>query len=202
MPYLRTSPIPSAPHLNSFQADWQWQLTPSTNPQQTLATSQAHLALVANDNGRLVRQEPIILTLPFTNAREGITLAEAQDILANGHEHITVTSWKELTPAQKALRVDGRHPTDPDYPLQRSWSLIAQTDYQTAANDLAEHLSNHWPTTPIVHLAAVGDIMLDRALGFALQKDDLAYPFNGVVEPLRAADITIGNLESALGGCR
>jgi poly-gamma-glutamate synthesis protein (capsule biosynthesis protein) len=41
--------------------------------------------------------------------------------------------------------------------------------------------------------------MLDRSLGQALQRGDLAYPFVGVADQLRAADITVGNLESALG---
>jgi poly-gamma-glutamate capsule biosynthesis protein CapA/YwtB (metallophosphatase superfamily) len=41
--------------------------------------------------------------------------------------------------------------------------------------------------------------MLDRSLGYHIARGDLAYPFAGVADLLRAADITVGNLESALG---
>jgi poly-gamma-glutamate synthesis protein (capsule biosynthesis protein) len=41
--------------------------------------------------------------------------------------------------------------------------------------------------------------MLDRALGYAIERGSLAYPFEQVAHLLTQADITIGNLESALG---
>jgi poly-gamma-glutamate synthesis protein (capsule biosynthesis protein) len=41
--------------------------------------------------------------------------------------------------------------------------------------------------------------MLDRSLGGALKNGNLEYPFVGVAEQLRTADITIGNIESSLG---
>jgi poly-gamma-glutamate synthesis protein (capsule biosynthesis protein) len=97
------------------------------------------------------------------------------------------------------LRVDGRHPSDADYPLQQTWSLLGADEYDTAVSELAAHLTTHWPTEPVVHLVAVGDVMLDRSLGFYLQRDDLAYPFVGVAAQLQNADITVGNVESSLG---
>jgi poly-gamma-glutamate synthesis protein (capsule biosynthesis protein) len=51
----------------------------------------------------------------------------------------------------------------------------------------------------VIQLAAVGDIMLDRTLGDILLEGDLIYPFEEVANLLRKADLTIGNLESALG---
>jgi poly-gamma-glutamate synthesis protein (capsule biosynthesis protein) len=50
-----------------------------------------------------------------------------------------------------------------------------------------------------ITLAAVGDIMLARSIGAALRRDPTNSPFASVVEHLRAADVTVGNLECALG---
>lgn len=52
---------------------------------------------------------------------------------------------------------------------------------------------------PIVHLAAVGDIMLDRALGNIVASGNITYPFAAVSDWLTQPDITVGNLETALG---
>src|SRR5258707_387409 len=52
---------------------------------------------------------------------------------------------------------------------------------------------------PAITLAAVGDIMLGRSIGAALQRDPSGTPFADIVEQLRAPDITVGNLECALG---
>lgn len=53
--------------------------------------------------------------------------------------------------------------------------------------------------TNSITLAAVGDIMLARSIGRALQRDPNDSPFAGVLDALRVADVTIGNLECALG---
>lgn len=50
-----------------------------------------------------------------------------------------------------------------------------------------------------ITLVAVGDIMLARSIGRALQRDPNDTPFAGVIDVLRAADVTVGNLECALG---
>ncbi|MEM8859437.1 MAG: CapA family protein, partial [Chloroflexota bacterium] len=50
-----------------------------------------------------------------------------------------------------------------------------------------------------IHLAAVGDIMLDRRLGKAISNGNIAYPFEKMAEWLVSPDLTIGNFESALG---
>ncbi|MCC6387436.1 MAG: CapA family protein [Dehalococcoidia bacterium] len=48
-----------------------------------------------------------------------------------------------------------------------------------------------WPLT----IAAVGDIMLGRGVAAAITPDQPAGPFLPVIETLRGADITVGNLE-------
>ncbi len=111
---------------------------------------------------------------------------------------MVVLPWAEMKPDRRALRIDGRSPADPDYPLQDTWSLL--TNNQTADFDaLATTLQAQFSADPVVHLAAVGDLMLDRSLGWYVQQGDLAYPFAPVADLLRAADLTIGNLECALG---
>ncbi|MCA9980344.1 MAG: CapA family protein [Anaerolineales bacterium] len=50
-----------------------------------------------------------------------------------------------------------------------------------------------------VHLAAVGDIMLSRTLGNVIASGNITYPFAAVVDYLRPVDVTVGNLETALG---
>jgi poly-gamma-glutamate synthesis protein (capsule biosynthesis protein) len=104
-----------------------------------------------------------------------------------------------MTPDLKALRIDGRHPSDAGYPFQDNWSLVAAPGYETAVAELAPHLKAALAGEPVVHLAAVGDLMLDRSLGVALSNGKLDYPFAYVAALLKAADYTVGNLESAMG---
>lgn len=164
----------------------------------TLADKEG-LRLQAGAEGLLVGQTPLALAVPFTLDWEEVSRAEAEHIQRAGHETVVVLPWHALAAGDKALRVEGRGPDDPDYPLQQPWSLFGGTAVPAiAAQSLRPYLQSAWPSPP-VHLLAVGDIMLDRSLGAALERGDLAYPFKDVAERLRAADIAIGNLESALG---
>lgn len=52
---------------------------------------------------------------------------------------------------------------------------------------------------PEVRLVAVGDLMLARSIGAALWRNPANTPFAAVAAQLRAADVTVGNLECALG---
>ena len=57
--------------------------------------------------------------------------------------------------------------------------------------------------SPPITLIAVGDIMLARSIGKKMTKEiknngETGYPFGGIVETLKNADITIGNLECAI----
>jgi poly-gamma-glutamate synthesis protein (capsule biosynthesis protein) len=76
--------------------------------------------------------------------------------------------------------------------------LEAKAGYEAFAEALLPFLQEA-SQKPTVHITAVGDIMLDRALGAALANGNLAYPFQDTADFLRSADLTIGNLESALG---
>lgn len=126
-------------------------------------------------------------------------MEQAQSILNMGHDSLSILDWWQKPPTLKALKVDGLRPTDPDYPLQRDWYLIAVEGYESAASDLAPYVNDNFQAAPCVHLAAVGDIMLDRALGRAIEEGDTAYLFEKVADLLAQPDLNVGNFESALG---
>jgi poly-gamma-glutamate synthesis protein (capsule biosynthesis protein) len=176
-----------------------WQVIAAEAPAELLSNQAADIALIRGTTGALAIEEHLALTVPFTTAWENVSEFEAQDIVINGHPLVTVVQWNKVQSSAKALRIDGRWPGSGDYQLKESWSLQAAKGHEEAALALATGLRAHFAARPMVHVAAVGDIMLDRALGYALQNGDLAYPFEQVVDTLSAADITIGNLESALG---
>ncbi len=165
-----------------------WQIVPTDEA----ATAQ----LVENGAGQLIWQEPIVLAVPFTTEWEWISQVDAEMILTNGHRLAMAMGWSDLTPDLKPLRVDGRFPTDPAYPFQNRLTLQSES---SAANELLPILQAALAPKPALHLAAVGDIMLDRGPGIVLQQGNLAYPFAKVADLLQAADITVGNVESALG---
>jgi poly-gamma-glutamate synthesis protein (capsule biosynthesis protein) len=144
----------------------------------------------------LVWQEPIVLAVPFVTEWEDVPQADAEAILANGHALAVALPWSALTPDWKPLRIDGRFPTDTDYPFHNRLTL--QTN-SPAADELLPTLQTALAPEPVVHLASVGDIMLDRGLGIVIQGGNLAYPFAKVAPLLQNADITVGNMESALG---
>lgn len=174
--------------LASADTNHVWRIVPENDP--------AAAQLIENGAGQLVWQEPIVLAVPFTTEWEFITQADAEAIMANGHRLATVLLWSALTPELKSLRVDGRHPTDPDYPFINRLALQINN---SEANELLPILQSALAPEPIIHLASVGDIMLDRGLGIVIQNGNLAYPFAKVAPLLQGADITVGNVESAMG---
>ena len=157
-----------------------WDLMPAADPAAEIAAGQAHVALEAGENGVPVGQEPLVLAVPFTAEWEETTLAQAQAILDNGHALVTELPWRALTPALKPLRVDGFHPLDPAYPLQQPWSLTAAPGHEEGAEEVASVLRGSSVAGGTVHLAAVGDVMLDRALGAAINNGNVDYPFVNV----------------------
>ncbi|UCG23512.1 MAG: CapA family protein [Chloroflexota bacterium] len=170
---------------------WNWRLID--------VADSADVHLVAGDHGIPVGQRAVALTVPFTEDWEGVGASEAYDILANAREGVSIMDWAEMTPNRKALRVDGLLPHEPGYPLQQPWSLVALADFQPAAHQLARSLGDIIDHDAVIHLSAVGDLMLDRALGYAITSGDSSFPFRAVATELAQADITVGNLESALG---
>ncbi len=204
------TPIPTftpTPHTLAVPPMWNgrlqglppdWQLLITEDPAALLSTGVVDAALLPTAQGALVQQRALALTVPFTLDWHDITLEHAQEILAQGHPEVVVLPWDELTPERRPLRIDGRAPAHPDYPLQETWSL--QVNAPTGhADALATTLQAQFSPASVVHIAAVGDLMLDRSLGWHIAQGDLAYPFAPVADLLRAADLTIGNLESALG---
>lgn len=184
----------------SDSAAYNWQLFIDEEPSAALADGRAQIALIRDASGTVVRREPLAFTVPFTTTWERLGAADADAILAAGHNLVRVIPWSEMTPDNKALRVDGRHPTDADYPYYETWSLAAAAGYEGAINELAAVLSPSLAPTPTIRLAAVGDLNLDRAPAYIITTlGDLAYPFSLVKPVFDAADYTVGNLETALG---
>lgn len=209
------TPTPAPPLVLALAPEWEtavaplisqlnrpsqpWQLLVTDDPAAALADGRARLALSESEGGTLVYQEPVALALPFTTEWEATSLADARAILADGHRLVVPTLWSAMTPDLKALRVDGARPLDPAYPLQKRLALAAAPGTDTAVAQLLPLLQAELAPPPMIHLAAVGDIMLARGLGYNLSQGHLAYPFAKVADELQAADITLGNVESALG---
>lgn len=165
-----------------------------------LAEGSASLALQRGESGIIVRQEPLAFAVPFTTNWELLNAAEAEAILTGGHHLVRTIPWSAMTPDNKALRVDGRHPTDADYPYRETWSLVAATGQETAATALAPALTEALAPAPAIRLAAVGDVNIDRTQReIILSTGDYVYPFARVKHVFDAADYTIANLESSLG---
>jgi len=179
-------------HSNAGTA-WRWEIEIQASGDQWPT---AAVWLSPHTGDILVAERPLALAIPFITAWERTSLAEAQAILAQGHNLVQVIDYDDLNPNYKALRVDGRFPHDDGYLLQERWYISGD---QAAAAAIAPFLSPLLAPQPLIHLTAVGDIMLNRSLGYNLVRGDRLYPFTGVVDALQAADITVGNLECALG---
>lgn len=180
---------------NITNPQFQWVVTVTDDPEAI----NPHLNLIPGDLDVPIGSIPLALTIPFTHYWEAVDGETAQSIVANGHELAQVMPWREMNPRLKALRVDGLMPPDEGYPLQQTWSVIAVDGYEPAAEQLAALLRLHFPPDPVVHLAAVGDLMLSRTLGNYLALDILDFPFRYLPEYLSSPDYTVGNLETSLG---
>ena len=181
-------------------ATYEWRVLPAEDPAMALADGQAQAALLRGPDGEVVLEEPLAFAVPFTTNWELINAAEAEAILANGHNLVRVIRWSQMTPDNKALRVDGLHPTDPEYPYRETWSLVAAPGFEAAAAELAPALTEALAPLPTIRLAAVGDVNIDRTQKeIILSTGDLVYPFANVKPVLDAADYAIANLETSLG---
>ena len=176
--------------LNATAANYQWQLAATEK--------EAQLRLSNEEDGVLLRQEPLALVVPFNASWDNTDEATAQGVLDYGHQLARAMPWRSINRTQKALRIDGRFPTDADYPFHETWSLVGDAEYETAVVAAAP-IFQALMADPIVRIAAVGDIMLDRTLGSVISDGGVEFPFKLVAEPLQNADIAIGNLETALG---
>lgn len=161
--------------------------------------SVADLALVEGEGDHLLKETSLALAVPFTAEMWELTTEQAQSVLETGDPMIEVVELSELTPERRALRIDGRTPFDPEYPLIKRWSISTNPGYEKAALILLESVTAQQPADRILKFAVVGDIMLDRSLGTMISQGNISFPFVEVEEYLSAADLTIGNLESSLG---
>ena len=159
---------------------------------------QADVYLANGASGVLVSETAVALAVPFTLDWESVTYDRALEIASRGHESVSVIPWPQMRPGQKALRIDGLGPSDDGYPLKEIWSLTAQDIFMDELDDLASLLQQA-DRDNVIHLVAVGDINLDRSLGYNITRGDLDYPFTSVADRLQMADVTVGNMESALG---
>ncbi len=158
--------------------------------------AEADVRLRKDDSGMLVSRATLALAVPFSTEWHDVSSEEAARIVDEGHEVAVLVPWTEMKSDQRALRIDGFGPADSNYPLVESWSLAGEAP-AGALRALARYLREESKDT-VVHLAAVGDIMLDRSLGILLRQGDIAYPFAHVAGRLQEADVALGNVESAL----
>jgi len=186
-------------HVSGTESNWVWVVESSSDPKENLSQGIFGLALLHDSEGVLVGSRPLSLAVPLSSSWVQISLPEAQQILTDGSPYVAVMDWSEMTPNMRSLLVNGLHPSDPDYPLRDQWSLHSSPGFESVAEELAPFLIQELTSDAVLHLAAVGDVMLDRALGEAVLAGDVDYPFAQVEGVLSSADITIGNLESALG---
>ncbi|MFO7681886.1 MAG: CapA family protein [Chloroflexota bacterium] len=171
---------------------------PATDWVLSSSEPSAQISLVNQEGGLPVHQEPLALVVPFNTNWDNTDQLTAQGIIDQGHGLVKVMPWSHIHPAQKSLRIDGRFPADADYPFHTTWSLAVQPGAEEAAAAAAP-IFQQALADPVVHLAAVGDIMLDRTLGSVIADGGIEFPFRLVADSLQPADITVGNLETALG---
>ncbi len=184
--------------LNQAGIIYAWQIEVLDDDQER-PPADAGLSLNPNSAGIPAGERPIAMAVPFASDWGPLSFAEAQELIQQNSPFVAGIDWDEMSPTFRALPVDGHLPGDPQYPLLQPWSISSPGSYDEAASDLAAAIRPYIELDNVVHLAAVGDIMLDRALGDALRSGDIDYPFAPIGDTLNTADYTIGNLESALG---
>lgn len=185
--------------VNSLTDQRTWQLDVGEPSRYDLDAGWADAILVQDQEGIFAGQHAIALAVPFTSIWDGVTLQQAESILADGSEFIQVMDWAEMQPTLKSVLIEGLHPSETGYPLQQSWSLHATAEAEQAMGPLALALRAGIEHDPVIKLAAVGDLMLARTIGEVLERGNIAYPFEHIAGRLQEADVAIGNLESALG---
>jgi poly-gamma-glutamate capsule biosynthesis protein CapA/YwtB (metallophosphatase superfamily) len=176
-----------------------WQINISDDPAGALELGAVDVALVNDTDGIFVAQRPIALAIPFNSSWVSLNETDAWSQVHDPFPGVTVVDWAEIPYASRAVRVEGKLPGEAEYPLQQTWSLKFRGNYIAEAAQLAAMLGPHLSQDEVIHIAAVGDVMLDRALGEILLEGDVNYPFSEVTEWIAPADLAVGNLESALG---
>jgi poly-gamma-glutamate synthesis protein (capsule biosynthesis protein) len=185
--------------LSSSDDQLSWKLDVGQPSIDDVEASRVDAVLIEGSQGILVAERPIALAVPFTSQWGELSLQQAEEILVGGSPFIEPMDWADMQPDMKSVSVEGYHPSDPEYPLQRRWSLITSNKAALSSRALAPLLNELIESDPTIKLTAVGDLMLARTIGEVLETGDLEYPFEHVAAQLHDSDLTIGNLESALG---
>ena len=147
-----------------------------------------------------VRREVFVPRVPLTDLRTDISLAE----LAADHR-IPLISPDSMPPGAKSLKVDGCYPDDPRYPLiRRTAVLLTPRSDEPVPPELASALRSSLPgpdpVLPVLRIASVGDMMLQRGIEQVLlgRDDGAEMIFGDTLGDLAAPDLLTGNLEGAV----
>ncbi len=176
-----------------------WQLMVDDDPGHWLDRGTADLALVSSGEGVPAGERGLALAVPFTSEWEDVSLERAQEMLAEPSPFAAVLDWADMPPTLKSLTIDGVHPGDAEYPLRQRWSVIAAQGFESEAAEIGPLIADRLGFDATTHLVAVGDIMLDRRIGERIANGNPIFPFELVFDLLSTADITVGNLECAMG---
>jgi poly-gamma-glutamate synthesis protein (capsule biosynthesis protein) len=184
--------------IAAAQTSAEWKVQVGENARNSDQTAESEVALLPDGEGLFILKRPIAFAVPFTSPLENLTLERAEAILAEGDSRIEVQRMDEKPPTLRALKIEGSAVYDDDYPFQELWSLHTLKGDEGLAREIAPILKKAL-LDPVVHLAAVGDLMLDRTIGAKLSDGDSAFPFQEVAPYLIGPDVVVGNFESALG---
>ena len=137
---------------------------------------------------------------PLTAGR----VADAATLLAEtdrGEDEAIVVPWSGPWLHSKPLRIDGRFPDDPQYPLavqtvavplhREATQLSAQLGGVLAARLAPSRAGS-------VTIDAMGDLMLERGVVAKVQQYGPGWPLGAVSDRLRSADLRYANLEFSL----
>jgi len=136
--------------------------------------------------------------------QSGVELLPAEDLLKRVEKNkslLALLPYAAISPAVRALRIDGLRPGDEGYGLVYQAAVLVRPDplVQALAAELAALLRAELPTEgEEILLAVVGDVMLAQTVGETIVRHGPAYPFAAVRSLLTKADLTLGNLECAI----
>lgn len=173
------------------------------DPQAALRSGNADYAVYGPFWGDLpdayfVNYIPYAITVPWYSETRDITVADAKEAFRGNTNRFALSPASNVPLQHRTVRIEGVHPMDEGYLWGEGWAVVSNLGAEKLSSFVAEFGVTEQPQ-PMAHLAAVGDIMLDRRLGDEIAAGDIDYPFSQSAAQLQAADYTIGNLESSLG---
>jgi poly-gamma-glutamate capsule biosynthesis protein CapA/YwtB (metallophosphatase superfamily) len=169
---------------------------------QTVGGAARPLRLAITDPGQLAFVSGLVGRTDKPPA--GPRVADAATLLSEvdaGADEAVVVPWAGSRLHSKALRIDGRLPSDQGYPLQVETVL---SPLHREAQPLAAQLGAGLLVLLAPHsdgslsIDAMGDVMLARGVAAQVQRHNVEWPFAAVAERLRGSDVRFANLELAL----